>query len=402
MSTYKVLQDIEAEDTLIGPLTVRQCLYAAIGIVSLYLCFICVVKGAAFLVIFLLPFVAFGFFFAFPWSKQQPTEVWALAKVRFYFKPRVRIWNQSGVKELVTITAPKVVRQAYGSNLTPNEVKSRLKALADTIDSRGWAVKNVDLGYYTRQQMNGQQAGSDRLVNAFNMPQEVNGSDVSAAADIFDVQNNPVAQKFDVMMSQADTAHRQQIMQQMAQQQQAAGPMLNQPAMAGQLPAPADYWHMQPSQQPMQQPVQPSAYAQSGQAQFAAQPVQQPVAPAFQPIQTGEPAAAIAQAYAPLAATSLPAIGPVHAEGPGASMAYGTLPTAIGPVSAGYSSMRGQTAQPMTPAPVQPPVQSAVTPQPDPAILELANNNDLNVATLAREAKARHPDPPDEVVVSFH
>ena len=45
----------------------------------------------------------------------------------------------------------------------------------------------------------------------------------------------------------------------------------------------------------------------------------------------------------------------------------------------------------------------AVTP--DPAILSLANNNDLNVSTIARQAyKATHDDEPpqDEVVISLH
>jgi hypothetical protein len=47
--------------------------------------------------------------------------------------------------------------------------------------------------------------------------------------------------------------------------------------------------------------------------------------------------------------------------------------------------------------------QPPVTAQPDPAILELANNDDLNVATLARQAnKARKKEPPqDEVVISL-
>jgi hypothetical protein len=44
-----------------------------------------------------------------------------------------------------------------------------------------------------------------------------------------------------------------------------------------------------------------------------------------------------------------------------------------------------------------------VTAQTDAAILNLANNNDLDVATLARQAKkARNPEPPeDEVVISL-
>ena len=70
--------------------------------------------------------------------------------------------------------------------------------------------------------------------------------------------------------------------------------------------------------------------------------------------------------------------------------------------SLSYSHMR--TLQPIA-APVttnQPPSGAAT---PDPAILSLANNNDLNVSTLARQAqKAKHGDEPpqDEVVVSLH
>jgi hypothetical protein len=42
-----------------------------------------------------------------------------------------------------------------------------------------------------------------------------------------------------------------------------------------------------------------------------------------------------------------------------------------------------------------------VTDQPNPAILELANNNDLDVATIAREAEHRS-GASDEVVVKLH
>ena len=375
MATYKVLQDIEAEDTLIGPLTLRQCIYAAIAVVSLYLCFIAITKGAAFLIIFLLPFVAFGLFFAFPWSKQQSTEVWALAKVRFYLKPRKRIWNQSGVKELVTITVPKNLKRADMSHLTPNEVKSRLKALADTIDSRGWAIKNVDMGYYTKPSLISQES-SDRLISPANMPQEVPNYDTTAASDIFDVQNNPVAQKFDVMMNQAAGAHRQQIMAQMAQQQNPA------PAGAAQEQT-AAYWHLRN--------IAPAVSFKS--------PLQ-----ATAPAQAGNPA----QSTGP-AQTVMPA--PVASSQPPA----GKAATATSASPADYSNMRAPgaqgSAQPglsggakQATNPAQPTVtaDSTMTGHANPAILELANNNDLDVATIAREAQARSAEPPDEVVVSFH
>lgn len=342
MAIYKVLQDIEAEDTLVGPLTLRQCIYAAVAVVALYLCFIVITKHAAFLVFFLLPFVGFGVFFAFPWSKQQPTEVWALAKVRFYFKPRKRIWNQSGVKQLVTITVPKVVLRNLTKDLSPYEVKSRLKALADTIDSRGWAIKNIDMGYYTRPAILPSPAHSDRLLDASALPQDVSDDPTSASEDIFDVQHNPLAQKFDMMMAQAADTHRQQLMNSLAQpvEGQAAAPQQS-----------TNLWHMPPAA-PAGQP----AFPQAGY-----------VAPS---LSLPSPIAA-----APQTALSTAQVQPIGGQNP--------------PLSA------APTPQLTNPG-------SNVTAHINPAILELATNNDLNVATIAREAQARSAEPPDEIVVSLH
>src|ERR1700689_4826621 len=135
MATYKVIQDIEAEDKILGPLTFRQFVYGLIAAFFCYICVICVTKGAAFLLVFFLPPALFTGFFAFPFGRDQPTEVWALAKIRFFLKPHRRTWDQSGVKELVTITVPKKVERILTNGLSQNEVQSRLKTLANTIDS---------------------------------------------------------------------------------------------------------------------------------------------------------------------------------------------------------------------------------------------------------------------------
>src|SRR5476651_1493159 len=146
MATYKVLQDIEAEDKFVGPLTLKQFIFAGIAFVCAYLSFFFLTKHAWILVIPLLPVMVTTGFLAFPWGRDQPTEIWLLAKIRFFLKPKRRIWNQSGVEQLVTITVPKRTEPEYvGSNLSQTEVRSRLKALASTIDSRGWAIKNVNV-----------------------------------------------------------------------------------------------------------------------------------------------------------------------------------------------------------------------------------------------------------------
>ena len=169
MSTYKVIQDIEAEDKILGPLTLRQFIYGLVTAFLLYLCFVVVTKGAAFLLIVFVPPALFTGFFTFPFHGDQPTEVWAVAKFSFLFKPRKRIWDQSGVKELVTVTVPKKIERVYTNGLSQTEVASRLSALANTIDSRGWAIKNVNVNMFAQPTMAADD-GSDRLVAMSSMP----------------------------------------------------------------------------------------------------------------------------------------------------------------------------------------------------------------------------------------
>lgn len=211
MATYKVIQDIEAEDHILGPLSLRQFIYALIAAFCFYLSYLVTSKHAAILMALFLPPGLFCAFFAFPFGQDQSTEVWALAKIRFYFKPRKRIWDQSGMKDLVSITVPKKVEVRRTDGLSQSEVRSRLSALANTIDSRGWAVKNVDLNLYSKPGLIPTDADSDRLINTGAIPQPVANFDVHAADDIMDAQNNPIAQQFDQMISASTAAHRQQL-----------------------------------------------------------------------------------------------------------------------------------------------------------------------------------------------
>src|SRR5208282_4059074 len=113
MASYKVIQDVEAEDKLIGPLTFRQFIYAGVAVILGYLCYLLLTHHAGFMVVVFLPIALVSAFFAWPWGRDQPTEIWALAKIRFLLLPRKRIWNQSGIKELVTITVPKKIESDY-------------------------------------------------------------------------------------------------------------------------------------------------------------------------------------------------------------------------------------------------------------------------------------------------
>lgn len=366
MATYKVIQDVEAEDKLVGPLTLRQFIYAGIAALSAYLGFLMATKGAAFMLVIFLPVTGICGFFAFPWGRDQPTEIWALAKIRFLVKPRKRIWDQSGTKELVTVTAPKTVEQHLTNGLSQDEVRSRLQALASTIDSRGWAVKNVNVNLGTAATAAPIDT-SDRLVQASSLPQVVSDVDVRASDDILDEQANPVAQQFESMIQASNAAHRQQIMAQL--QQPIAAPAAQPPAAAPLQNPPLDYWFMH------------QAAPVPGQATFAATPV---VAPGARSLPPAAPQAAVPTAEEEALVEHLK-------EENTASMtaAYGNMKTLKTP----EQLMAEDAARRAAAAAAQ-----QVTPAKQAAIMNLANNDDLDIATIARQAKQ---DDDGEVVISL-
>jgi len=216
MAVYKVIQDVEAEDKLVGPLTLKGFIYAIIAISCAYINFRLLLLGTpikwVLLPAFLIPMLLFGVL-ASPLGKEQPTEVWLLSRVRFFFKPRLRKWDQAGLEELVTITAPKKIEEILTKNLSQDEVHSRLKTLASTLDTRGWAIKNVDLNLNVPDSDHGSVIKpSDRLVANAGYTQPAAVVDVHAADDILDETSNPTAQKFASLMQDADAKRKKELL----------------------------------------------------------------------------------------------------------------------------------------------------------------------------------------------
>ena len=346
MATYKLIQDIEAEDHILGPLTLRQFVFALVTAFMLYVDFLLVIKHAAFMLVLFGPPTLLVGFFAFPFGGDQPTEVWALAKVRFWFKPHQRLWNQTGLKELVTITAPKKVDRVYTDGLSQGEVKSRLKALASTIDSRGWAVKNVT-STYSNPMATG---SSDRLIDLNSMAVDTPEDASLADADILDDENSAVAQQFDAMINQSAANRHQSLITQMSSPQPVAP--VPGPAAIPQA-TPADYWFMQNDGHAPAQQIAPIA---------AANP-------------TAEEAALVARAKAQQTAST--------------SAAYGNMHT-LQPLGAQTPQISTTPVIATLPKPVAP----------DPEITLLAGSNDLSVATIQREANKKKGE--DEVVINLH
>ncbi len=177
MAVYKVPQDVEADDKLIGPFSFRQFIYliivaisaaAAWGLAQLFIA----------LAIIPMPFIIFFAALALPLRKDQPMETYLSAVVSFYFlKSRRRFWQPDGIDSFVTIIPPKNEDIRRTKDLDEYEATKRLGYLADLVDSHGWSVRgqgvpapdtsiNSDLYYEsqtTEDMMDAGNAESQRL-----------------------------------------------------------------------------------------------------------------------------------------------------------------------------------------------------------------------------------------------
>lgn len=140
MATYKVPQDVEAEDRLLGPFTFRQFVYLLIAAIAGAL-------AAALFQIFPLlallpaPVIFFFLVLALPLKKDQPMETYLAAIVSFYMKPNKRFWRPGQGETTIQITAPKIVEKSRTRDLSEEEASHRLSFLSNLIDSEGYAIR---------------------------------------------------------------------------------------------------------------------------------------------------------------------------------------------------------------------------------------------------------------------
>lgn len=373
MATYKVIQDIEAEDKLLWQLSFRQFIYALVACFMLYMSYLSYSKGAAFILIFTLPIAAFAAFLAFPFGKDQPTEVWALAKLRFLFKPRKRIWAQSGVKELVTINVPKRIEIERTDGLSQYEVKSRLSALANTIDSRGWAIKNATSGVYQSPLHN---VNDDRLISTSSLPQAVPDYIVDDAEDVMDVSSNPIAHQMDELLSAKNSLRHQQLLETLSRAKVETDEppksentqIQTQPIITTPL--------VNPTNNP--QPLGPVS-------------IDNPVVQQIEP-QIDDPS--LSSALRGLNESQHTSLNNMRVLNPIVSKTTPKIVNNNTPLD------QNQPQSKTNPAPTKPSTEMT-----DPVILNLANRNDLNVTVIAHEAnraKASKKSSDGEVLISLH
>lgn len=354
MAVYKVPQDVEADDKLIGPFSFRQFIYLVIVAIA-----IAIGWGLSRLFIPLaiipLPIVLFFGALALPLRKDQPMEIYLAAIVSFYLKPRRRLWQADGIQSLVEITVPKTVEVQRSKNLSQSEAERRLSYLADIVDTGGWAIRGV----------NAPQTSSAMQNEVFFEAQQTE--------DILS-EDGGVARSFDTMINKSDQRHRQEVLDRM-----------RQPAPAAQPPAP-----------PVVAPILADPYASFG------MPSEPPIPPTEPSVFTTPTPAIPATPSPQVTFNPYPnsmhqsVVTPLSEQTSTMSQATPTPPSAT-------PTPQQQTPSLVTlPATVPEPITTSEKPV-SPDIINLANNPDLSIATIAHEANRIRQQKIDEteVVISL-
>ncbi|MBR2708854.1 PrgI family protein [Candidatus Saccharibacteria bacterium] len=142
MAQYKVPQDVEADDKLLGPFSFRQFVYLLIcgGLVAIAVGLFQIFP--LLVIVPLPPLLLFGAL-ALPIKKDQPMETYLAALVSYYLKPRTRKWEPGHTSSNINIMAPKIENDDRRRQISGEEATHRLSFLADIVDTEGYAIKGV-------------------------------------------------------------------------------------------------------------------------------------------------------------------------------------------------------------------------------------------------------------------
>mgnify|MGYP000093472797 FL=1 len=135
MAVYKVPQDVEADDKLLGPFSFKQFIFLiiAVGMVALAWGLFSVLPPLAIIPV---PIALFFGALALPLRKDQPMEVYLAAVISFILKPKQRLWRADGIERMVEVIAPRIEEKQYSKGYDQAEVNRRLSYLATSVLDR--------------------------------------------------------------------------------------------------------------------------------------------------------------------------------------------------------------------------------------------------------------------------
>ena len=130
---FKVPQNIDLEDKIVGPLTLIQFLYIISGGIIIYLLFL-TLGSTFFFWVLSIPIAAIAISLAFLKIQDQPLSHFIKAGLMYLSRPKTRIWQRHGVNISAIKAAP--VKKEGSTTLPKKKIeKSELEKIAQVLDT---------------------------------------------------------------------------------------------------------------------------------------------------------------------------------------------------------------------------------------------------------------------------
>lgn len=146
-ATYKIPQNVDLEDKIIGPLTLKQFLYTLGAGMVTFVSFSVFYQVAAplFYIITIFTWI-FTAALVFVRPNDQPFTKFLFSFLWFTIKPNRRVWKR--IPSLGEITLSDSTKKAAPEPDAPSaeQVKSHLQQLAHVVDTRGWSELDDGVG----------------------------------------------------------------------------------------------------------------------------------------------------------------------------------------------------------------------------------------------------------------
>jgi hypothetical protein len=209
MGQYKVPQNVEAEDKILGPLTFKQFIYFLIGFGWAIVCFAIFRAVPVLMILVAMPPTTLFLLLAFFNRDGQNFEQLLVAMVQFFASNRKRAWYKDDLAETFHIEPTPLAAELTQRN--PDDVRSELEKLANLIDSRGWNHPQE-----LEPLVLPNTAHADRPVP---LPPVTPTAPDEVPTDILDLKQSPLAQNLAELLREAAEDVREEAMQQMTGKQ---------------------------------------------------------------------------------------------------------------------------------------------------------------------------------------
>ena len=384
MAQYKVPQDVEAEDKLLGPVTFRQFIYLMIigGLIGVGVLFWQIFPP---LIIVLVPPILLLGALALPLKKDQPMETYLSAVVSFYLKPHTRTWEPGEPESTIIITAPKQTEEKRTKDIDQDEAMHRLSFLADIIDTEGYAIKGATPNSAVREDV---YAEANDTLDMFDDPTASNNSIGQT------LQNDASTRRNDAInQMRAAIENNSRMSAHNGQQIQSA------------------YQNPQQPQEPQPAPAVPQAQTATPTQEVASQYQSAPSAMPQPPALPDNPVAESVVATAPESEAVTTEEDPLSDDAVKANDAIIKPDSMVEEMEAEEAERAAEEAKKRkaeeeekkkAEEEAKAAEEEAEPEEPDPGILDLANNNDFSIETIAKQAKRIKEKKDDEVYISLH